>query len=292
MTEVRVATYNVCGFDPLGKHKDTYYFAGIDRQNLLPGIIKALRADVLLLQNLHCEEAHHASLGLRNLAEETDMQSDSKNGAVAAKGDQNTAASGVMWSSRFKPEAWQQRPHFWHPLLTVTGAIAGKRVTFASAQAIWLQELPYAGGDIRVPEAMRTAALAQQHGEIIVGMSSSSLSSAKGKDGAFIDGDPLPAEARNALTAQEREFITERRASVALARGGLVDVAAHLAVTLGATPQPTMVYNADNTETYRLDHFYATPDLAATAQSVEVVRTEQTCLASEHYPVVATYEWS
>lgn len=291
MTEVRVATFNTSEYDPFGKRNDSFNMAGIDRPDIVPGVIKALNADVVLLQNLYCKEPQDAPLALRRLARQTDMECSIRCETVAARSEQNAATTGILWGSRFNPSAWQNKAHFWHPLLTVAGEIAGKPVAYANAQSIWLQELPFAGGDIRVPEAMRITALAQQNKHMVVGMSSGCLSVAKDASGKYLDAEPSTSDPRGLLTIYERGFIADRKAALALERGGLVDIAANLAVLQGVTPEPTTTHDGlTYTESHRLDHFYAVPDLAAMAQSIEVVRNDQTRLASYHYPTVLTYE--
>jgi|GEM_PF-2220754 len=293
MTEVRVLTFNVDRYDPLKDTNDSYKTAGIDRKQLIPDIIMAANADVVLLQEVRSDDQTRAAYALRMIAKATKMECVVRGDAVTAKSEYDTIANGIMWGPRFQPHTWQSSHNYWHPPVHIKGEIEGSNVAFASMQGMSVWDAQQAGADLRVPEAMRTAALAQRHENMVIGMSGGSLSNVQDATGTYFDPAPTPVKRRAtgayAVAKAESDFISDRKSGLALERGGLVDIAAHLAITQGLARQGTST-RMDFEEELRTEQFYTCAELAAYAQSVEVIRTSATSAVSDYYPVVLTYQ--
>lgn len=81
----------------------------------------------------------------------------------------------------------------------------------------------------------------------------------------------------------------DSRALAETEAAGLVDLAAHLSATPAVT-RPTRLYAHRDMPHQRLDYLFASAALGARVKHVEVVDDAMTQMASDHLPVVATFD--
>jgi len=294
MTEVRVLTYSLDHYDPIGYTGDKHQYEDTEVANrfeLVPDIIKETGADVVLLQSIYGGNETQAEFGLRTLAQETNMQCSVKGVPTAAKSQHDELATGIMWNERFKPREWFPQRDYWRPLSCVSGTMDGVEVTYVSGHDMSVDQIEGANADLRVPEALRTAAFANRHTNVLIAKDCNGLSGARQSNGTYFDPDPaLKVLLNRGMSDSDRAFILDRKPGQALEHGGLVDIAAQLAMQQGLARECTTGGRPMREGEQRYDRFYARPEIAALARSVSVIRNARTAVASNHYPTLLVYD--
>ncbi len=292
MTEMRVVLYNLDNYDPLSftSKNPASEITDDKRHALIPQVISDLEPDVVLLQQLCGQNDKQVGLSLRMLAAEADLQCTTGKATTAAKSRQQYLGTGVLWGGRFTPSNFIPRTDFWHPISTIEGSVGGSQVALASYDAQSPDKVQK-NGDLREPEAYRLGAYAERYGLTLIGGNFGSLSTARWQNGEYVDPDPdLKPAVRARLEPFKKDYLFSRKPGAALERGGLLDVVANLALTQNTVPDAT----TDNwlaTETAaRPERAYALPSMASMVTAVEVVKNDQTAVASSHYPVVMTIQ--
>jgi endonuclease/exonuclease/phosphatase family metal-dependent hydrolase len=100
--------------------------------------------------------------------------------------------------------------------------------------------------------------------------------------------DTLPAHHRVRYLADDLKR-ADRSVLAHLEAAGWVDIG-HALDRATIPTVPTAAFTAAEFATMRCDCVLATAALAACAKSYEVIRTPATDMASDHYPIVATFE--
>lgn len=100
--------------------------------------------------------------------------------------------------------------------------------------------------------------------------------------------DVLPAHHRARYVADDLKG-ADRSVLAGLEAAGWVDIG-HVLDKAVTPTVPTAGFTGTEFATMRCDYVLATAALAAGAKSYEVIRTQETDAASDHYPVIATFE--
>lgn len=255
-------------------------FAGRDgsddrRAQAQIGLINDLKPDVFLMQEAKGFDANGGAW-LYALESQVGMRGYL---AIAPRTGQNVA---IFIRAPLRPVSFEaDGALFHHALATLRVALPGsdKKITFISAH------LCPNGPDVRRREAAYLAVLAAPD----------KLTLLTGDFNSTSPHDPEP-EGFDALAAHHRaryladDLRTADRSVLArLEAAGWVDVG-H---TLGGSSVPTVPtagFTGTEFAAMRCDYLLASQGLAAHAQSYQVIRNATTDSASDHYPVIATFE--
>ena len=254
-------------------------FAGRDgaadgRAQAQMALIRELQPDVFLMQEAKGFDANggawlyemeHA-IGMRGFL------------AVAPRTGQNVAIfiREPLRAVRFETD----NTNFHHALARLTVVVPGfdQPITFFSVH------LCPNGSDARRREAAYLALHAvPNHLTLIAG----DFNSASPKDPEPQDWPTLAPFHRVRYLAADLRSI-DHSVLAHLEAAGWVDIGAQLDTSKTPTV-PTVAYRDAEFATMRCDYFLATRALAAKAQSYQVIRNDTTGMASDHYPVLATF---
>lgn len=171
--------------------------------------------------------------------------------------------------------------HFHHALATLTVALpnSNKQLTFISAH------LCPNGPDVRRREA---AYLAVQAAPDKLTLLTGDFNSASPHDPEPEGFDELAAHHRARYLANDLRT-ADRSVMANLEAAGWVDVGDALCASNIATV-PTAGFAGTEFAVMRCDYLLASQALAKHAQSYQVIRTSVTDMASDHYPVLATFD--
>lgn len=199
--------------------------------------------------------------------------------AVAPRTGQNTA---IFIREPLKPISFESDgANFHHALATLTVALPGteRPLTLMSAH------LCPNGADIRRREA---AHLAVNAGPDRLALPAGDFNSLSPRDPEPADFADLPPHHRSRYLADD--LVTADRSVIAkLEAAGWVDVGHRL----GASAVPTVPatgFAGTEFATMRCDFVLTTQAMAGGAASYEVVRAPVTDIASDHYPILASFE--
>lgn len=172
--------------------------------------------------------------------------------------------------------------HFHHALATLKVAVPGSEapITFISAH------LCPNGPEVRRREA---AYLAVQAAPDKLTLITGDFNSASPHDPEPQDWPTLAPHYRARYLADDFKGI-DRSVLTSLEAAGWVDLGHQLDPARLPTV-PTAAYRDVEFATMRCDYLLASKALAATARSYEVIRNDKTDSASDHYPVLATFEF-
>lgn len=236
--------------------------------------INELQPDVLLMQEAKGFDANgHARLyeleraiGMRGFL------------AVAPRTGQNVA---IFIREPLRPVGFDaDGANFHHALATLTVALPGsdRRMTFISAH------LCPNGPEVRRREAAHLAVLAApQNLTVLTG----DFNSASPHDPEPADFGSLPAHHRSRYLSGDLRTV-DHSVMALLDAAGWVDVG-HALDGTGVATVPAAGFTATEFATMRCDYVLASKSLAAYATRYQVIRTPLTDMASDHYPVFASF---
>lgn len=255
-------------------------FAGRDgtddrRAQAQIGLINELKPDVFLMQEakgfdadggawLHALEAR---IGMRGFL------------AVAPRTGQHVA---IFIREPLRPVSFESDgAHFHHALAKLNVALPGtaQQITFLSAH------LCPNGAEVRRREA---AYLAVQAAPDKLTLLTGDFNSASPHDPEPAGFDALPAHHRARYLADDLRT-ADRSVLAHLEAAGWVDVG-HALDQSGVPTVPTAGFSGTEFAAMRCDYLLASQALAAHAKSCRVISTAVTDMASDHYPVLATFE--
>jgi len=255
-------------------------FAGRDgaddrRAQAQVGLINELRPDVFLMQEAKGFEANggawlyamEACLGMRGFL------------ASAPRTGQNVV---IFVREPLQPLGFDaDGAHFHHALASLRVALPGSSrvLTLMSAH------LCPNGPDVRRREAAYLEVLAAPDNLALL---TGDFNSASPHDPQPEGFDALPAHHRARYLADDLRTV-DRTVLARLESAGWVDVA-HALGQHSAPTVPTAAFTGTEFAVMRCDYVLASKALAAHARTCEVIRTPVTDMASDHYPVLATFE--
>jgi len=255
-------------------------FAGRDgsddrRAQTQIGLINDLKPDVFLMQEA---KGFDASGGARLYALESQI---GMRGflAIAPRTGQNVA---IFIRAPLRPVNFEaDGAHFHHALATLKVALpdSDKQITFISAH------LCPNGPDVRRREA---AYLAVQAAPDKLTLLTGDFNSASPHDAEPEGFDALAAHHRARYLADDLRT-ADRSVLAHLEAAGWVDVG-HTLGGSSAPTVPTAGFTGTEFAAMRCDYLLASQELAAHARSYQVIRSATTDGASDHYPVIATFE--
>lgn len=268
MTRLTVLTYNTL-------------FAGRDdrddrRAEAQIGLINEAGPDVFLMQEARGFDAHGGAW-LYSLEERIGMRGFL---AVAPRTGQNVA---IFIREPLKPLSFEaDGDHFHHALATLKVAAPGIELplTFVSA------DLCPNGRQIRRREA---AYLAVQAAPDRLTLLTGDFNSASPHDPEPHDWAELASHHRARYIADDLVGI-DRSVLAYLETGGWVDLGHRLDPNNTPTV-PTAAYRNVEFATMRCDYLLASATLSKAARRYEVIRNDITDMASDHYPVLVTFEF-
>ncbi|SAK89435.1 Endonuclease/Exonuclease/phosphatase family protein [Caballeronia arationis] len=199
--------------------------------------------------------------------------------AIAPRTGQNVA---IFIREPLKPLSFDvDGTHFHHALATLKVAVPGsdQPITFISAH------LCPNGPEVRRREA---AYLAVQAAPDPLTLATGDFNSASPHDPEPEDWAALAAHHRARYLAEDLEGL-DRSVLAHLEAAGWVDLGHQLDFSRVPTV-PTTAYRNVEFATMRCDYLLASETLANRARSYQVIRNDITDAASDHYPVVATFE--
>jgi endonuclease/exonuclease/phosphatase family metal-dependent hydrolase len=267
MTTLTVLTYNTL-------------FAGRDggddrRAQAQVGLINDLRPDVFLMQEAKGFDANGGAW-LHALEQQIAMRGFL---AVAPRTGQNIA---IFIREPLRPLGFEaDGANFHHTLATLRVAVPGSElpVTFISAH------LRPNGPEIRRREAAYLAVHAAPERLTLV---TGDFNSASPHDSEPEDWAALAPHHRARYVADDLQGI-DRSVLAHLEAAGWVDLGQELDAA-GVPTVPTAAYRDAEFATMRCDYLLASSGLAAKARSYQVIRNSITDTASDHCPVLATFE--
>lgn len=255
-------------------------FAGRDgnddsRAQAQVGLINELQPDVFLMQEAKGLDANGGAwlyalehnIGMRGFL------------AGAPHTGQNLA---IFIRAPLRPVSFEvDDTHFHHALATLRVALpdSGKQITFISAH------LCPNGPEVRRREA---AYLAVQASPDKLTLVTGDFNSASPHDPEPADWPALAPHHRVRYLADDLHGI-DRSVLAHLEAAGWVDIGHQLAPVRVPTV-PTVAYRDVEFATMRCDYLLASQALAPFARSYQVIRNATTDGASDHYPVLATFE--
>lgn len=267
MTTLTVLTYNTL-------------FAGRDgsddrRAKAQVQLINELKPDVFLMQEAKGFDANGGAwlyaleqqLGLRGFL------------AVAPRTGQNIA---IFIREPLCPLSFDaDGAYFYHTLATLKVAVPGSEqpITFISAH------LCPNGPEVRRREAAYLGIHAAPHNRTLI---TGDFNSASPHDSEPEDWPALARHHRARYLAEDLKGI-DRSVLAHLEAAGWVDLGHRLDPARVPTV-PTAAYRDAEFATMRCDYLLASQSLAATARSYQVIRNDISDAASDHYPVLATFE--
>lgn len=255
-------------------------FAGRDgsddrRARAQVGLINELRPDVFLMQEAKGFDASGGAW-LYALEAQLDMRGFL---AVAPRTGQNVAIfiRAPLRAAGFEADG----AHFHHATATLRVALpdSDRQITFISAH------LCPNGPAVRRREA---AYLAVQAAPEKLTLLTGDFNSASPHDPEPVDWPVLAPHHRTRYLADDLRGI-DRSVMAHLEAAGWVDLGHRLDPALVPTV-PTAAYRDVEFATMRCDYLLASQALAQHARSYQVIRSAVTDVASDHYPVLATFE--
>ncbi|MCA1986746.1 MAG: endonuclease/exonuclease/phosphatase family protein [Desulfovibrio sp.] len=238
-------------------------------------LLNEIRPDVFLMQEAKGFDANGAAL-LFALEQQIGMRGFL---ALAPRTGQNIA---IFIREPLRPLGFEaDGAHFHHTLATLKVAAPGSElpITFMSAH------LCPNGPVVRRREAAYLAVhAAPERLTLITG----DFNSASPRDPEPQDWADLAPHHRTRYLAEDLQGI-DRSVIAHLEAAGWVDLGHQLGGG-GVPTVPTAAYRDAEFATMRCDYLLASKALAACAVSYEVIRTPATDMASDHYPVLATFE--
>ncbi|XMS57376.1 endonuclease/exonuclease/phosphatase family protein (plasmid) [Rhizobium sp. SYY.PMSO] len=255
-------------------------FAGRDgaddrRAQTQINVISQIRPDVFLMQEAKGFDAGGGAL-LHALESQIGMRGFL---AVATRTGQNVA---IFIREPLRPLSFEMDgANFHHALATLKVALpgSGQPLTLISAH------LCPNGPAVRRREA---AYLAVQAAADSYALLTGDFNSASPHDPEPEGFDVLPAHHRARYLAEDLKG-TDRSVLTHLEAAGWIDIG-HALVKAVTPTVPAAAFAGTEFATMRCDYVLATAALAAGASRYEVIRTPETDAASDHYPVVATFE--
>lgn len=255
-------------------------FAGRDgvdsrRADMQIDLLNSVRPDIFLMQEAKGFDAGggallhdlEARIGLRGFL------------ALAPRTGQNVA---IFIRDGLRPLSFDDdSANFHHALATLKVALPGSQRPLSLISA----HLSPAGASIRRHEA---AYLAIQASADNLALLTGDFNSASPHDPEPEGFDVLAAHHRARYLADDLKT-ADRSVLAHLEAGGWVDVGYALGQN-GTPTVPTAAFTRTEFATMRCDYVLASASLAAGAKSYSVIRTPQTDAASDHYPIVATFE--
>jgi hypothetical protein len=313
---VRFTTYNLLNLFAADTAKDRQHYETIT------GVIRAMDADVLAVQEILAPDPATAAERFRRLADDAGMRCEvpgspgsagpSGSGSGSGSGSEAAVAFGghgyhvgLMWREGIEPIPGSLRCYggrdFWHGLALVTLDVGGTRIRHGSFHAT-----PFSPG-LRADQNVRlVAAVTRPAGEppVLVGADWNTESADRIPDGqTWKLYEPADLYAGVEWFADlvyqcqwdydergRRRHWADRRPGDVLWAGGLHDVAA----VTGADWQPTTghhpadVYGAHGVRR-RIDAVRVTGPLVPALRAHRVHDSEQTRAASDHLPVTVEY---
>ncbi|MBU4222879.1 MAG: endonuclease/exonuclease/phosphatase family protein [Euryarchaeota archaeon] len=265
--ELTVLTYNTL-------------FAGRDgsddrRAKAQIGLINDLKPDVFLMQEAKGFDANRGAW-LYALEQKIGMRGFL---AIAPRTGQNVA---IFIRQPLRPVSFEaDGAHFHHALATLTVALpdSDQQITFISAH------LCPNGPEVRRREA---AYLAVQAAPDKLTLITGDFNSASPHDPEPEGFEILAAHHRTRYLADDLRT-ADRSVLAHLEAAGWVDVG-HALDGSSAPTVPTTGFTGTEFAVMRCDYLLASHGLAAHAQSYQVIRNATTDMASDHYPVIATFE--
>src|SRR5580704_6502462 len=310
---VRFTTYNLLNLFAADTARDRQHYETIT------GVIRALDADVLAVQEILAPDAATAAERLRRLADDAGMRCEvpgsagpsgpsGPSGAGAGGGSEVAVAFGghgyhvgLMWREGIEPVPGSLRCYggrdFWHGLALVTLDVGGTRIRHGSFHAT-----PFSPG-LRADQNVRlAAAVTRPAGEppVLVGADWNTESADRIMGDLYEPADPYAGVEWFADLVYQcqwdydergrRRHWADRRPGDVLWTGGLHDVAALIGADWHPTTghHPDDVYGAHGVRR-RIDSIRVTEPLAAAMRAHQVLDTAQTRAASDHLPVTVEY---
>jgi len=267
MTTLTILTYNTL-------------FAGRDggddrRAQAQVQLINELKPDVFLMQEAKGFDANSGAW-LYALEQQIGMRGFL---AVAPRTGQNVA---IFIREPLQPVSFEvDGAHFHHTLATLKVAVPGSEqpITFISAH------LCPNGPEVRRREAAYLAVHAAPEKLTLI---TGDFNSASPHDPEPQDWPALAPHHRARYLADDLKSI-DRSVMAHLEAAGWVDLGLQLDADRVPTV-PTAAYRDAEFATMRCDYLLASKALAATARSYQVIRNGITDAASDHYPVLVTFE--
>jgi len=304
---VRFTTYNLLNLFAADTAEARQHYETI------AGVIRALDADVLAVQEILAPDAATAAERLRRLADDAGMRCEvpGSRDPVGSSGPSGSEAAvafgghgyhmGLMWREGIEPVPGSLRCYggrdFWHGLALVTLDVGGTRIRHGSFHAT-----PFSPG-LRADQNVRlVAAVTRPAGEppVLVGADWNTESADRIMGDLYEPADPYAGVEWFADLVYQcqwdydergrRRHWADRRPGDVLWAGGLHDAAA----ATGADWQPTTghhpadVYGAHGVRR-RIDAVRVTGPLVPAMRAHRVHDTEQTRAASDHLPVTVEY---
>ena len=284
MPVIRVLTYNLDHFNPFAYGGKSYQYPGtdVDRFALAAKAIRMLDPDVLLVQELFGRSQEEVKNTAQSLAFATGLQCQHDGKVTAHKSAYHDLGTGILWNSRVTPLGWRLAETFWHPMSVLNLQVGDHIVNHMVYHAQPVGRLQSAGTDSRPSEAVQVAKLASINALTIVGGDWNSLSAARMSSGDYWDPEP---QIDTTMSEQETAYILNRTPGIILEANGLTDVAA-----ARGNIQCTIGHRRTRKGRQRLDRFYATSQMLPFIRSIQAVVTPETEIASDHLPVLLTYE--
>lgn len=267
-----MARLTVLSYNTLFAGHDT---GGSRRAELQARLIQDIKPDVFLMQEAKGFESNGGAwlytleqvLGMRGFL------------ALAPRTGQNTA---IFIREPLRPMDFEaDSSHFHHALATLRVAIPGH----SEPLTLMSVHLCPNGAEARLREAAGLCVLAKPNQLTLIG---GDFNSASPHDPEPDDWGALAAHHRARYVAQDLEGI-DRSVMARLAAAGWVDVERQL-IRKAEPTVPTPAYRDAEFATMRCDYLLASAALASKARSYQVVRNSATDEASDHYPILATFE--
>lgn len=291
MVAVRFGSYNLLSLFASESPEER------QRYESMAEVIRGLNVDILAVQELTGSDGAIAGARLRALARATGMECRYESQPAIAIGSQGFHV-GLLWRPGLDLVPGSLRRFgggdFWHSLVVGTFDLDGHRIQHASHHAT-----PFGRGmradQMELVVTLLTRPTGQQP-PTLVGADWNTIGADRLPDGSFYDHDPYDAAWFPDLifhtdwdydAAGNRSHRADRRPADILSSGGLHDAAA----VLKETWEPTTGHWFDDPyPERRIDAVRVTGDVVPALQRLETIRTDLTCRASDHLPIVATYE--
>lgn len=304
MATLRVATYNLLDLT-LDSVRDREQ---LQRFEQAAEVIRSLDADVVAVQEIISDSPNWAGKCLGRLADLAGMtatvtagwagEDDAQDASYAIGAGGHRFHVGLMWNPEYElvPGSYKVwgAADFWHALVRVALVRGdGVPVQYASYHA-----RPF-GRRQRADDAERVVgALTRPLGSppAVLGADSNCISADRRADGSYYETDwyankpwhdDFVYQCEWAYPDGVRRHWADRSAGEVLYAGGLHDAAA----ALDAPWQPSSGHwPGDPFGARRVDTIRVTAALVPALRSLEVVRTDLTLAASDHLPVIVTYD--
>lgn len=260
-------------------------------------VIRLLDTDVLAIQELTGGSPAIAGARLQAVAHATGMECTVEAGRPVIAVGQQGFHTGLLWRPGLHvlPGSFDAfgPTDFWHGLAKVTFDFDGRRVQHASHHAT-----PFSRR-MRAEQMDRVVSLLTRPADRppgLIGADWNTVGADRRPDGSYYDHDPYLGDWTPDLIYQavwsydeqgRRHHRADRVPGDVLYAGGLRDAAA----ALGTTWAPTTGHLAgDPYPQRRIDAIRVTEEVVPALQKYETLHTDLACRASDHLPVVVTYD--